>query len=407
MASIQKRQTRTGATVYIVKWRTPDGRHRSKGGFRTRKQATQYATEIQHAQARGNTFDPAEGQITFRAAAESWLNSRHDLKPTTRAGYAYALAPAAECRKPRQTLGIDATFGGWPLKSITRQAISAWVAALNQNGYSPATIRAYMQVVRQVLAQATLDNRIAANPALHVKLPGNNKSTAAVVDDPTQFLTAEQVAQLVAATPWPYNVLVHIAAWSGLRAGELAGLQVGDYVGGQLNVQRTLATINGKLAYQEPKTKGSKRKVPLPAHATVMLAGYLAEHPRRNDPLAPLYPAIRLTGDPAPAIPELDWRNPLQHNVFYRLVFKPAVHRANLNPALVFHSLRHTYVSLCVAAGIPPLEISRFAGHSTVTTTLGVYAHLFESDHSAAMGALGALAAPAGGNVVPLRAARH
>jgi integrase len=271
-----------------------------------------------------------------------------------------------------------------------------------------------MQVVRQVLAQAVADNRIAANPALHVKLPGNNKSTAAVVDDPVQFLTAEQVSQLVAATPWPYNVLVSVAAWSGLRAGELAGLQVGDVTlppktsspntPGTLRVERTLATIDGKLVYQEPKTKGSRRTVPLPTHATDLLAGYLAEHPNAKNPAAPLFPAIRLTGDPAPAIPELDWRNPLQHKVFYRLVFKPAVHKANLNPALVFHSLRHTYVSLCVAAGIPPLEISRFAGHSTVTTTLGVYAHLFESDHSAAMGALGALAAPAGGNVIPLRA---
>jgi integrase len=143
--------------------------------------------------------------------------------------------------------------------------------------------------------------------------------------------------------------------------------------------------------------------VPLPAATTELLAGYLAEHPNAKNPLAPLFPALRLGNG------GLDWANPLQHKVFYRLVFKPAVHKANLNPALVFHSLRHTYVSLCVAAGIPPLEISRFAGHSTVTTTLGVYAHLFESDHSEAMKALGALGAMGSvptTNVVPLRAAQ-
>jgi integrase len=54
---------------------------------------------------------------------------------------------------------------------------------------------------------------------------------------------------------------------------------------------------------------------------------------------------------------------------------------------MVFHSLRHTYVSLCVAAGSPPLEISRFAGHSKVTTPLDIYAHVFADDHSAAMAA--------------------
>jgi integrase len=414
MASIQKRVTRTGAPAYIVKWRTPDGRHRTRGGFRTRKAAQAYATEVAHATQRGNTFDPKAGELTFRQAAEQWLLSRHDLKPTTISGYRYALAPAAECRAPRKTLGIDATFGGWPLKSITRQQISTWVATLSANGYSPATIRAYMQVVRQVLAQALADNKIAANPALHVKLPGaHGKSTTAVVDDPNQFLTAEQVSQLQNATPWPYNVLVHLAAWSGLRAGELAGLQVGDVAlppktsgpntPGTLRVERTVVLVDGKLVYQSPKTKGSKRTVPLPPATTTLLRGYLKQHPHAGNPLAPLFPALRLTHDPAPATPEVDWAKPLQHKVFYRLVFKPAVARANLNPALVFHSLRHTYVSLCVQAGIPPLEISRFAGHSTVTTTLGVYAHLFESDHTAAMGALGALAAPATGNVVPLR----
>jgi integrase len=75
-----------------------------------------------------------------------------------------------------------------------------------------------------------------------------------------------------------------------------------------------------------------------------------------------------------------------------------------LSPELKFHSLRHTYISLCIAAGLAPLEISRFAGHSKVTTTLGIYAHLFADDHAEAMAALGAMATPnpKAGNVIPL-----
>lgn len=109
----------------------------------------------------------------------------------------------------------------------------------------------------------------------------------------------------------------------------------------------------------------------------------------------------------------LDWLNPLRHTTFYARVFAPALAGARaLNPSnapapsFTFHSLRHTYVSLCVAAGRPPLEISRFAGHSTVTTTLTTYTHLFESDHSAAMQALAAMdtgvANMANGNVAAL-----
>lgn len=66
---------------------------------------------------------------------------------------------------------------------------------------------------------------------------------------------------------------------------------------------------------------------------------------------------------------------------------------------------RHTYASLCAAAGIPPMEISRFMGHANPSITLGIYAHLFEENHEPAMTALGAMSAPitGQGNVIPLR----
>lgn len=71
-----------------------------------------------------------------------------------------------------------------------------------------------------------------------------------------------------------------------------------------------------------------------------------------------------------------------------------------------FHSLRHTYASLAVEAGVKPLAISRYMGHNKPTTTLGIYSHLFEEKYDDDMAALGAMAArPAAGtdNVIPLR----
>ena len=110
----------------------------------------------------------------------------------------------------------------------------------------------------------------------------------------------------------------------------------------------------------------------------------------------------------------LDWTTPLSHAAFYKAVYRSAVLRANritptaaLPPQLKFHALRHTYASLCIAAGRPPLEIARFMGHAKVTTTLGVYAHLFNTDdHADAMAALGAMDRAAAeshaGNVISL-----
>lgn len=107
------------------------------------------------------------------------------------------------------------------------------------------------------------------------------------------------------------------------------------------------------------------------------------------------------------------WHAPLRHSTYYKAVFRPAVLRAvrltprpGLPAGLRHHALRHTYVSLCVAAGIPSLAIAKFAGHAKVTTTVVVYAHLFETDdHSDAMAALGAMGTPrpTASNVVPIR----
>ncbi len=261
------------------------------------------------------------------------------------------------------------------------------------------------------------------------------------------------VAALVDATPWPCAVMVHLAAWSGLRAAELAGLQVGDVElpdapinpnapakPGVLHVERTVITIDGALVYDTPKTKGSRRRVPLMSATTELLRGYLSDHPRRDDPAAPLFCSVTLTpakptgrratdadgnritptavdalaalsSDEAAQRLVLDWSATIRHQTFYKAVFRPAVLRANrlggrdpmLPPALKFHALRHTYASLCVAAGIPPLQLSRFMGHAKLTTTLATYTHLFDDDHAETMAALEAMSRPSAPNVVPMR----
>jgi integrase len=108
----------------------------------------------------------------------------------------------------------------------------------------------------------------------------------------------------------------------------------------------------------------------------------------------------------------LDWLAPIRHQTFYKAVFRPAVARANrldgddpvLPPGLKFHALRHTYASLRVAAGIPPLQLSRFVGHAKVTTTLSIYTHLFDDDHAETMAALEAMSRPIDApNVVRMR----
>ncbi|WP_439030384.1 tyrosine-type recombinase/integrase [Gordonia terrae] len=174
--------------------------------------------------------------------------------------------------------------------SITRQQIADWVLALTDAGKKPSTVRHAYFVVKMVLEHAVVDGLLRDNPADHVRLPSErtaDSGTPGAVDDPDMFLTADQVSALVAATPWPYNVLTHMAAWSGPRAAELGGLQVGDVElparqinpnarpkPGTLRVDRTLSP-RPTGGYDTPKTRGSRRRVPLTAATVDVLRDYL------------------------------------------------------------------------------------------------------------------------------------
>jgi integrase len=325
--------------------------------------------------------------MLFRDAAAIWLESRKADTRNDAANHRYALAPAANRRGDGKTLGIDAVFGGYPLNKITREYIQDWVNRLTKAGKKPSTVRHAFFTVRMVLEQAEIDGRLAKNPADQVKLPtarstkGGNKP--GVVDDPAQFLSATQVSALEAATPWPYNVLVHLAAWSGLRAAELGGLTVGAVElpdpplnpnaprkPGVLRVVQAARPNGATVEYGQLKTDKSYRRVPLTPATTDLLRDYLAEHDRGNDPTAPLFPAMsltrprptgvrartdELTPGPAAKLSEaakaradrqtaalaaltvveaearlvLDWDSPLRHATFYKAVYRPAVLRAN------------------------------------------------------------------------------
>lgn len=109
------------------------------------------------------------------------------------------------------------------------------------------------------------------------------------------FLTAEQVFALAAAITDPvertrrdsaecfteFGLLVRFAAWTGLRAGEVAALRVGNVnpLRSEVQVVESVSEVHGALVCGPTKTY-ERRTVPVPG----ALAAELARHVEGRDP---------------------------------------------------------------------------------------------------------------------------
>lgn len=194
---------------------------------------------------------------------------------------------------------------------------------------------------------------------------------------------------------------MRFAAYTGLRRGEIAALNIGDvrvwlHNGtwrGKVTVRQSARYVPNKdnereenWLFSTPKTETSVRDVPLFPDLAEEMHTYLAEHPNRTDPTMPLWPNRRRGGhthgtkrttDDAPG--QVDWSARWEPEAFCRNVFAPAVKRARLGKVR-FHDLRHTFASICSANGIPVERVSAWMGHSSIVITWSTYTHLFRGD---------------------------
>jgi integrase len=182
--------------------------------------------------------------------------------------------------------------------------------------------------------------------------------------------------------------MVLLAAWLGLRFGELAELRRGDVDldGRVVRVQRGVTRAAGELWVGDPKSEAGRRTVGIPPHLVPMLADHLEAHVGA-DPGALLFPA-RHGGHLAPSS-------------LYR-VFYPARDKAG-RPDLRFHDLRHTGATLAAATGATIAELMSRLGHSSPAAAMR-YQHA-AADRDRAISE--ALSGFAGATVVPLTRPRR
>jgi integrase len=364
MASVHTTvSAKTGKTAYVVRYRTPGHKQRSKS-FRLKRDAKLFAAGVETTKATGLFVDPARGKIPVNEWVETWLAGKVDLAPTTRDNY------TTEYRAH-----IEHDWASVALADVEHADVQAWVAGLNRT-LAPASVRKAHQVLAEALEFAVLDGRLARNPARGVALP---RVTAAE----KRFLTHDEVARLADAAgecrphgaktgpPSQWRLVVLTLAYTGLRWGEFAALRVRDLdvLRRRLVVARSVAPVRGRLVVGD--TKGHlRREVPVPR----FLVADLERQIEGKGPDSPLFAGER------GAV--------LRGERFRRGALRKASKELGIDPPLTAHELRHTAASLAIAAGADVKVVQQMLGHKSATMTLDLYGHLFPDRLESVAGAL-------------------
>ncbi|MGP9581329.1 tyrosine-type recombinase/integrase [Brachybacterium sp. AOP35-5H-19] len=268
-----------------------------------------------------------------------------------------------------------------PTGRVPGAVLAAWRAAGAPEVPPPAVdasagrtvaAQAY-RLLRTMLAQAEDDGLIRSNPC---RVKG-----AASVQHPERLpLTPEQVTALAGAIRPDYRAAVLVAAWSGLRPGELFALRRADVSdgGALVTVRRALVEVPGEpVAYGPPKSTAGRRSVTLPGS----VAAALAEH----------FEAY--TGpDPEALVFATAAGGPVRSGVRSR-VLCPARERIG-RPDVTWHHLRHTGATLAAIAGATQAELQARIGHSSPRAA-AIYQHARSERDRWIADQLDTLAAPA------------
>ncbi|HEU5159027.1 MAG TPA: tyrosine-type recombinase/integrase [Streptosporangiaceae bacterium] len=404
------------------------GRKRTKGGF-TKRHGDDKTTCAEAwkrdflRRVDGGTYRPDEaGQITFEVAALEWLKTKQGLKKSVHNTYKSTITG--------QRSWVRQRFATAPIGNIRREDIQAFIAEMEQAGRSPQTIRNNYYVISQVMEEQVIRDRIPRNPCTGITLPRLVTYAERDDDGELHFLTRAEVATLASKLPDPFGLLVILTAYTGLRAGEVCGLELRDIDlrAGTLRVRREVVDVNGILTIDTPKSQRSRRIRPLPPFLVALLEPYITDHKRAARDWFAAHPELKYPGDDRlplfigtaagrrgknKATGEFDvirwdYTKRLRHNAWYGREWRRAVRLARLSDAVVFHDLRHTHASWLREAGLQIEEISAALGHESVKTTMDIYVHFREersldNQRTALEGLYNEHATQQQGNVIQLR----
>ena len=284
---------------------------------------------------------PRGGRVTVAECVERYAALR---QPVTRKLY-----------RTMARLNINPVLGEMPIGKLTPETVQLWANSLTG---STSTIHLTHSILYGSLVLAMSRGEIDSNPARKVSKSnptGIRLPRTRATKEPV-FLSRDEYALLLKATPEHYQPLIEFLTNSGCRIGEALALTPADINmrTGKVQFNKTFSVDeHGNFAIGTTKTESSDREVAVPRRVLDQLD--LSNEFVFTSPLG----------------------NRINRHTFYRRAWKKALKDSGLpahrQPRI--HDLRHTHASWLLDAGISIHAVKERLGHADVMTTLRIYGH--------------------------------
>lgn len=352
-------------------------------GKRVRKTKTVKARNMREAKKLAAQFEVevysgeyiTSQKMSFKAFVEEWKSkyAQEHLSPNTLETYMLHL-------KNR----IIPFFKEVKLEKIKPLHILDFLKSLEEEGLrkdgkegtlSTSTIEYNHRILKNVFNRAVEWQVIKNNPMEKIKKPKRVQKETSVYNE----AEAEMLINCLNSEEIMWQIMIKIAITTGLRRGELLGLEWKhiNLEKGTLQVKQAVTYVNRQHIIREPKTKNSVRTVALPGTLVEDLKKYKAIWNKDRLKISNLWEGGEYW------FIFSSWNGKPLHPSSVTTWWRRFVNKHQLR-YIRFHDLRHTSATLLINSGVHAKIISSRLGHADIRTTMNIYGHaLQEADREA------------------------
>lgn len=268
-----------------------------------------------------------------------------------------------KARKRRYEHDIKPVIGHMPITEI--KTIHCQNVMLSLKGKFSKSTLSQTRSLMKILFDYALDNEIiSSNPVTRmVTVAGGTEGRMARV------LTIQEQNKLISCLDnYSFHNQYLFVLNTGLRCGEMIALtwEDVDFNGRKININKTATVISsdGQVVVNPPKTKSSVRDVPLTQEAFRILEGQ-----KKREMIHIENSKYVFTGNDGEIVSNQNYSRTLSY-ICKRIGIEP----------VSMHSLRHTFATRCIEAGMKPKTLQAILGHSTLAMTMNQYVHTTEDE---------------------------